>query len=114
MKGKVITMLTKKDIAKEIAAENNLSVAQSERIVNKVFNRIKETVAAGDSAFIYEFGTFSAADKKAYTATNPQTKEKVDVPAKVVPKFKAGSAFKNEVQSSAYARARVKSSKKGK
>ena len=43
------------------------------------------------------FGTFSAQAKAAKTGRNPRTGEVVTVPAKTVPVFKAGKAFKEKV-----------------
>lgn len=107
-------MATKNTIAREIAKECGLSIAQTERVLTSTFNLIKAEVARGEKVAINDFGTFIAADKKATTAVNPQTKEKIDVPAKVVPRFKASSVFKNEVACSAYAKSKVKTASKKK
>ena len=39
------------------------------------------------------------ADRKATTARNPRTGETIDVPASKAPKFKAGKALKDAVNS---------------
>lgn len=40
------------------------------------------------------FGTFSVIKRKARTGVNPATKKKMTIPAKKVPKFKAGKSLK--------------------
>ena len=45
------------------------------------------------------FGNFVVADRKATTARNPRTGETIDVPASKAPKFKAGKALKDAVNS---------------
>jgi nucleoid DNA-binding protein len=44
------------------------------------------------------FGAFSVAKRKARTAKNPQTGALIKVPAKRVPKFKAGRELKKAVK----------------
>lgn len=73
------------------------SKAAADRIVNAVFKTIVDEVAAGNEVTIVGFGTFKKSDKAATTRKNPLNGEVVSVPAKTVPKFKAGKAFKDAV-----------------
>lgn len=43
------------------------------------------------------FGTFSTMKRKARTGVNPATGKKMNIPGKVVPKFKAGKKLKDLV-----------------
>jgi DNA-binding protein HU-beta len=74
------------------------SKAAAERTVTEIFEIIKTEVAEGRDVAVAKFGTFYAFDKAATTAINPATKEKINVPAKRVPKFRAAEAFKKAVQ----------------
>ena len=67
------------------------------RIVDGFMDEIKTAVAAGDSVQLVGFGTFSSKDRAERTARNPQTGEAMTIPAKKVPAFKAGKAFKDAV-----------------
>ena len=69
----------------------------AERVVDGVFDEIKAAVAKGDSVSIVGFGTFSAKERAARTARNPQTGGTIQVPAKKAPSFKAGKGFKEAV-----------------
>jgi len=71
-----------------------ISHAEMERIVNGVLDTIKNEVAAGNSVQLVGFGTFESRNRAARTARNPQTGESLTIPAKKVPAFKAGKAFK--------------------
>lgn len=73
------------------------SKAQAERIVNSFTNIISEEVAVGREVALTGFGTFKASNRKERTAKNLQTGETIKVPAKTVPSFKPGSAFKEKV-----------------
>ncbi|NMA06738.1 MAG: hypothetical protein GX928_03345, partial [Ruminococcaceae bacterium] len=56
-----------------------------------------EALVSGDKVQIVGFGTFSVKDRKARTAINLVTKEKIDVPATRVASFKVGKALKEAV-----------------
>lgn len=71
------------------------SKAQITRIVDAVFDTITETVASGEKVIVTGFGTFESVERDARTM---KTFDKVvNVPAKTVPKFSAGKAFKDAV-----------------
>jgi DNA-binding protein HU-beta len=65
--------------------------------VDAVLNGITGAVIAGDKVSLTGFGTFETASRPARTARNPRTGEAVKVAAATVPKFRAGQAFKDEV-----------------
>lgn len=71
--------------------------ADAERIVDGFMEEVKNAVAAGDSVQLVGFGTFSASQRAARTARNPQTGGTIQIPAKKAPVFKAGKAFKDAV-----------------
>lgn len=71
--------------------------ADMERIVNCMVYTIKNAVAAGDSVSLIGLGTFYRKDREPRTARNPQTGEMMRIPARKTPLFRAGRAFKDEV-----------------
>jgi DNA-binding protein HU-beta len=75
--------------------KNPITHADMERIVNGMMDTIKNEVAAGNSVQLAGFGTFESRERAARTARNPQTGESMTVPAKKVPAFKPGKAFKD-------------------
>ncbi len=74
------------------------SKAAAERTIVTIFDLIKEEVAAGRDVTVSQFGRFYSYQTKATTARNIATGEKIKVPAKRVPKFKAAESFKNAVK----------------
>ena len=93
--------MTKAELIEKIMpiTKVELTHKDAERVVNGVFEEIKAAVAAGDTVQISGFGTFSARQRAARTARNPQTGGTVQVAAKKAPAFKAGKAFKDAVNS---------------
>lgn len=73
------------------------SHAQAERITNAMIDVITDTVADGEKVALTGFGSFYPYDMKARKGRNVATGESIDIPAKRVPKFKAGTHFKKAV-----------------
>ncbi len=89
--------MTKAELISAIAAKGDYSKKDAEKALAAVTDSITDALAAGEKISLVGFGTFSVKDRAAKTSINPRTKEKIDVPAKKVPAFKAGKAFKDAV-----------------
>lgn len=89
--------MTKNDLVALIAEKTEFSKKDSEKALSAVVSAITETLVTGEKVQIVGFGTFEVRDRKAKEAINPSTKEKIQVPAKKAPVFKAGKALKDAV-----------------
>ena len=89
--------MNKTELVKKVAADNGISQKQTAAVVESVLNTIMSSVAAGDKVSLPGFGTFESKHRDARTGRNPRTKEAVEIPASTVPAFKAGKAFKDQV-----------------
>ena len=89
--------MTKAELINSIAEKSQLSKKDSEKALNAVVAAITDSLTKGEKVQIVGFGTFEVRDKKAKEAINPRTKEKVAVPARKSPAFKAGKALKDAV-----------------
>jgi DNA-binding protein HU-beta len=78
----------------ENKALSELKKSQIEMILNETLSVIKNTVKKDDVTLI-GFGTFSKTKRKARMGRNPQTGKELKIPARTVPKFKAGKDFKD-------------------
>lgn len=90
--------LTKKDVISYVKTQAGISENQANKAVNAAIELIQARVAAGDTVILTGFGTFSAAKSAEREGVNPNTKEKITVPAKMRPKFHAGADFKAAVE----------------
>ena len=86
--------MNKTELVKKVAADNALSQKQATAVVESVLNTIVASVAAGEKVSL---PTFESKHREARTGRNPRTKEAVEIPASTVPAFKAGKAFKDQV-----------------
>lgn len=91
-------MITNKtELIAAIAEQAGISKKEATVALDVVVNSIMETVAAGESLTLTNFGTFSLGQRSERSGVNPQTKEKIVIPATSVPKFKPGKGFKELV-----------------
>ena len=82
--------MTKTDLVNAIAA-TGLSKADSKKALDAVVGAISGALKEGDKVAILGFGTFSVNERPAREGINPATKEKIQIAAKKVAKFKAGA-----------------------
>lgn len=92
-----VYIMTKAELINLIAEKGEYSKKDAEKALSAVIGSITDVLTNGDKISLVGFGTFEVRDRAAKTAINPLTKEKIDVPAKKVPAFKAGKALKDAV-----------------
>lgn len=66
--------------------------------VEAVFDSITKSLSRGEEVTVTGFGTFRAVKAAARAGVNPKTGEKIQIPAMVKPKFKAGKGLKDAVK----------------
>ncbi|MDP2759774.1 MAG: HU family DNA-binding protein [Sideroxyarcus sp.] len=91
--------MNKSDLIEALATKADLSKADAGRALDVLINEIVMAVAKGDSVALIGFGTFKPAARAAREGKNPRTGEKLKIAATTVPKFSAGTTFKQAVAS---------------
>ena len=86
--------MNKDDLVSAVANSVGMSWADAGRAVESVFDNITSSLQAGNDVRLVGFGTFSVSHRNAITGRNPRTGAPVQIPARKVPKFKAGKALK--------------------
>ena len=87
--------MTKAEIVEHIYEKVGFSKKESAELVEKVFEIIKETLAAGEKVKISGFGNFVVREKNARKGRNPQTGEEIRLAARRVLTFKPSLVLKN-------------------
>ena len=89
--------MNRKELLEAVLNNKELSTSQkdADRIITATFETIKKTVKKGEDVSLVGFGTWLRAKRAARTGVNPATGEKIKIPAKKVPKFRAGKAWKD-------------------
>ena len=91
--------MNKNELIASVADKCDMNKTQAGEAVDAVLATVTDALCAGDEVRILGFGNFAVAHRKATTARNPRTGETVQVAASKAPKFKAGKALKDAVNS---------------
>ncbi len=90
--------MNKGQLVEQMATGAGISKAAAERALNAFMDAITDAVASGDKVSLIGFGTFYVTERKERTGRNPQTGEKMVIPAKKVVKFRPGSRLSEAVK----------------
>jgi DNA-binding protein HU-beta len=88
--------MNKAELAQTLAEKLNVSKRETEDMLNAFVETVTMTLKKGEEVVLTGFGAFSAKQRAARTGVNPQNpSQKIQIPAVMVPKFKAGKALKD-------------------
>jgi len=90
--------MTKKDLVRKMAEKSGMTQKGTKAVLNSLMESIEEALVDGDEVKLSKFGTFKSVVRAPRKGRNPQTGEEIDIPEKVVPKFKTSSILKEKVQ----------------
>lgn len=90
--------MNKTELVSAIAAKALLSKADSKKALDAALDAISEALKANDKVALLGFGTFAVSERPAREGINPATKEKIQIAAKKVVKFKAGAELAEAVK----------------
>ena len=90
--------MNKTELVDRIAAGSDLSKAAAKKALDATTEAIKAALVAGDKVQLVGFGTFSVNERPARQGNNPATKQKINIPAKKVAKFKAGAELNDAIK----------------
>ena len=80
-----------------LRCESKYRFSQAKAALEATTNALKEALIAGDKIQLVGFGTFSINERPAREGINPATKEKIQIAAKKVAKFKAGAELADAI-----------------
>ncbi|MBQ6205234.1 MAG: HU family DNA-binding protein [Prevotella sp.] len=83
--------MNKTELIEKIAAGAGLTKTDAKKALEATTAAIKSALVAGEKVQLIGFGTFSVNERPAREGINPANKQKIQIPAKKVAKFKAGA-----------------------
>ena len=86
--------VTRKQIAAAVAEKFGMTKKRSMEIIDFIFDDIAAEMRNGEVVSISNFGKFMTASRGERIGMNPFTGEKVDLDAKILPRFKASKNLK--------------------
>jgi DNA-binding protein HU-beta len=92
-----IKLMNKGELIEKIAKDAKLTKVQAGDALDSVLNAVSGTLAKGGKVTLVGFGTFSVSKRKARKGRNPRSGKEINIKAKKVAKFKAGSELSKKV-----------------
>jgi len=89
--------MNKKQLIERIVEHTNSPKGEVEQHLEAFTAAVSEALKAGEEVQLPGFGKFYVREQKAREGRNPQSGEKMNIPASKVPAFKAGKAFKESI-----------------
>ncbi len=89
--------MTKTDLVEAIQEKTSLSKKDASSVLDATLEAITQALVQEEKVSLVGFGTFQVSHRKARTGQNPQTGEKIEIPARKVPKFTPGKSLKEKV-----------------
>lgn len=83
--------MNKAELIDAMAADAGISKAQAKSALDSFTGNVGNSLKEGGRVSLVGFGTFSVSKRNARTGRNPQTGATIQIAAKNVAKFKAGS-----------------------
>jgi DNA-binding protein HU-beta len=86
--------VNKSTLVSEVASRTHIESRDVAAIVDSTLDAVRQSVARGERVVLSGFGTFELTRRNARTGRNPHTGEAVKIPARNVPSFRPGKAFR--------------------
>lgn len=90
--------MNKADLTQKIASDAKITHAQAAATLDTFVNAVTTALKKGEKVTLVGFGTFSITKRAARTGRNPQTGKTINIAAKKVAKFKAGTELASKVK----------------
>jgi DNA-binding protein HU-beta len=90
--------MNKDALVAAIAERTELSKKDIEMVLETMEDVITKTLKEGSKVTLTGFGTFRVSKRAPREGINPQTKQRIQIPAMSIPKFTAGKALKEAIK----------------
>lgn len=89
--------MNKVELISAMAAKAGCPKVQAKKALEAFIGSTTDALKKGDKISLVGFGTFAVVKRAARKGRNPQTKKEMQIPAKNIVKFKAGSELSANV-----------------
>lgn len=79
--------MNKKELTERVVKKTGLKCCDAQRVVDAVFQTIRESLENGESNTYHEFGSFKVFHRMERKGVNPSTRKAMVIPSKKVVKF---------------------------
>ena len=89
--------MNRTQLAKEIAKKTGVSQKEALNYIDVILSSITSAMEKGERVEIRGFGSFVVKEYDSRQGVNPKSGEKITIPAKKLPAFKAGKDLKEKI-----------------
>jgi DNA-binding protein HU-beta len=89
--------MNKNDLIARVAEAANISKASASKAVDGFFDAVTDSLRRGEEVRLVGFGSFYVSERKATEGRNPRTREKIQIAAARLPKFRSGKTLKENI-----------------
>jgi DNA-binding protein HU-beta len=89
--------MNKKQLIERMVEHTDSPKSEAEKHLNAFTTTITDALKAGGEVQLPGFGKFYVREQKAREGRNPQSGEKMKIPAQKVPAFRAGKSLKESI-----------------
>lgn len=90
--------MSKSELIKALSEKTGLKKVEANAFVEAFVETVQEELVKGGDVTLVGFGKFSVRERAERVGRNPQTDEKLVIPAHKVPVFKAGKLLKDLIK----------------
>lgn len=90
--------MNKSNLINKVAEVTDLPYSKAEKAVNGMLEAMQGALKSGDKVTLVGFGSFSTYKRPPRRGRNPKTGEAINIEAKKVVKFKAGTRLASEIK----------------
>lgn len=90
--------MNKRELVDQLSEETTFSKKDVTRVLDSLTRVIGRTLKKGEKISITGFGSFWISQRPARKGINPATKQRINLPAVSVPRFKAGKSLRETVR----------------
>ncbi len=91
-------ILSKKELIALIARKADISKKDTETVMETFWELVKDSLKNGIPVRYIPYGSFEARLRTGRAGINPVTHEKIQIPSKKIPSFRAGKALKEVLE----------------
>lgn len=88
--------MTNKEFISALSERNNISLKETQRLIESLTEVMAESLSEGDSISIQGFGNFEVKKKLERIIVNPSTKQRQLIPPKLTVAFKPSNVLKDK------------------
>ena len=90
--------MNKGDLVKKIASDSKITKTQAQAALNSFLSSASAALKKGEKVTLVGFGTFAVSKRSARKGRNPQTGKVINIAAKKVVRFRAGTELAKKVK----------------